>query len=542
MSTVPHAVENMADAAQATAMEHQMTLKQAFTVYRKAALWSLALGTCIIMEGFDLILIGSLFGYPAFQRKFGQLQPNGTYELTAAWQSGLSNGTLCGQIVGLFAAGLLCDRFGFRKTMGGGIAMITAFIFFPVFAPTIEILLVGQVLLGIPFGVFQTLACTYAAEVCPTTLRAYLTTYTNLCWVIGQILSSGVLRGLLSRTDDWGYKIPFALQWFWPIPIAVFLSFAPESPYWYVRKGRIEDAKRSLQRLTDKSSMPEFDSDQVVAMMVYTNNMEKAASEGTTYWDCFKGTDLRRTEIVCVVWAIQTLCGSTFMGTSSYFYQQAGLDVSNAFTMTLVQFCLGGLGTVFSWALMGWFGRRTLYLGGQLIMCALLAIIGFLALIDRSNTNAQWAIGSMLLVYTFVYDCTVGPVCYALVTELTSTRLKVKTVVLARNLYNVTGIATNILTPLMLNPTAWNWGAKAGFFWAGSCALCALWTFFRLPEPKGRTYGELDVLFEGKVGARKFKTAEVDEFPSTSTLNLEKVSSDVSGKAEGNANVHVETV
>ena len=62
----------------------------------------------------------------------------------------------------------------------------------------------------------------------------------------------------------------------------------------------------------------------------------------------------------------------------------------------------------------------------------------------------------------------------------------------------------------MLNPSAWNWGAKAGFFWAGTCALCAVWTYFRLPEPKGRTYGELDVLFERGVSARKFKTTEVE--------------------------------
>lgn len=490
------------------------------------------------MEGFDLILIGNLFGFPAFKRKFGALQPDGSYELTAAWQTGLSNGTLVGQIFGLFIAGYLCDRYGFRKTMGGGISLIVVFIFIPFFAPNIQVLLVGQILLGMPFGVFQTLACTYASDVCPTVLRAYLTTYTNLCWVIGQIISSGVLKAMLSRDDDWAYRIPFALQWFWPIPIAGFLLFAPESPYWYVRKGRIEDAKRSLQRLTDKKTLPDFDSDAVVAMMIYTNEMEKAASAGTTYKDCFTGTDLRRTEIVCVVWAVQTLCGSTFMGYSSYFYQQAGLDVSNAFTMTLAQFCLGGVGTLFSWVLMGWFGRRTLYLWGQLAMMALLLVIGFLGIISRENVGAQWAIGSMLLIFTFIYDCTVGPVCYALVTELTSTRLKVKTVVLARNLYNVVGIITNVLTPLMLNPTAWNWGAKAGFFWAGMCALCAVWTYFRLPEPKGRTYAELDILFESKVTARKFKATEVNEFAHASSLNLEKVSSE-KDQSEGRAHVEM---
>ena len=79
-------------------------------------------------------------------------------------------------------------------------------------------------------------------------------------------------------------------------------------------------------------------------------------------------------------------------------------------------------------------------------------------------------------------------------------------------MYNITGIVANVLTPHMLNPGSWNWGAKAGFFWAGSCLLCAVWVFFRLPEPKGRTYAELDILFSAKVPARKFKSTEVESF------------------------------
>lgn len=64
----------------------------------------------------------------------------------------------------------------------------------------------------------------------------------------------------------------------------------------------------------------------------------------------------------------------------------------------------------------------------------------------------------------------------------------------------------------MLNPQAWNWKGKAGFFWGASCFFCVLWTYFRLPEPKGRTYGELEGLFERGISARKFKSTEVDIF------------------------------
>lgn len=53
---------------------------------------------------------------------------------------------------------------------------------------------------------------------------------------------------------------------------------------------------------------------------------------------------------------------------------------------------------------------------------------------------------------------------------------------------------------------------KAGFFWAGSCSLCFLWAYFRLPETKDRSPAELDRLFIDKVPARKFKQTTVDVF------------------------------
>jgi SP family general alpha glucoside:H+ symporter-like MFS transporter len=201
------------EAAAATDAEHNMGLLQSFRLYKKACLWSIFLSTCIIMEGFDNAFLASLFAYPPFRRNFGVQLPDGSYQLTAAWQTGLTNGVLAGQVLGLFANGIIADRFGYRKTLIGALVACIGFIFIIFFAESLVQLLIGEILIGIPWGVFQTLTTTYAAEVCPTHLRAYLTTYVNLCWVIGQFLASGVLRAMLDRDDKWGYKIPFALQW-----------------------------------------------------------------------------------------------------------------------------------------------------------------------------------------------------------------------------------------------------------------------------------------------------------------------------------------
>jgi SP family general alpha glucoside:H+ symporter-like MFS transporter len=169
-------------------------------------------------------------------------------------------------------------------------------------------------------------------------------------------------------------------------------------------------------------------------------------------------------------------------------------------------------GVILAWFAMTRFGRRTLFVGGLAAMAVILMIIGFVALAPPTAKGPNFAIGSLLLVWTLCYDITVGTITYSIVTEIPSSRLRTKTVALGRCLYNVIGIMNGIITPRMLNPTAWNWKGKAGFFWGGLCLLCLTWSYFRLPEPRGRTYAEMDALFEKKVSARKFRSTDVELF------------------------------
>jgi SP family general alpha glucoside:H+ symporter-like MFS transporter len=97
--------------------------------------------------------------------------------------------------------------------MIGSLGVLNFFILVVFLANNVQVLLVGQILCGLCWGVFATLAPSYASEVCPTNLRGYMTTYVNLCWAIGQLLAAGVLTGCLGIKNEWGYRIPFAVQW-----------------------------------------------------------------------------------------------------------------------------------------------------------------------------------------------------------------------------------------------------------------------------------------------------------------------------------------
>ena len=168
------------DAAGAAFLETNQTFTQAIKLYPKAVGWSMLLSTAIIMEGYDTLLLPSLYGLPQFENRYGALQSSGDYVISAAWRSGLNNGANVGEILGLFATGIVQDAIGYRKTVMGALFLVLCFIFIVFFAKSLTMLLIGEILCGIPWGVFQTLTTAYASEVCPVQLRAYLTTYVNL--------------------------------------------------------------------------------------------------------------------------------------------------------------------------------------------------------------------------------------------------------------------------------------------------------------------------------------------------------------------------
>lgn len=118
--------------------------------------------------------------------------------------------------------------------------------------------------------------------------------------------------------------------------------------------------------------------------------------------------------------------------------------------------------------------------------------------------------GSLLAINGFVANCLVLPITFVLVSEVSSSLLRSKSIVIAFNPYNAVNIVVGVITPYMLSPTAWNWGALARFFWAGLCVLGCLFTFFMLPESKGRTTAEMDFLFEKKIPVREFKKTKVE--------------------------------
>lgn len=433
------------DAEEATHEEHNMSVWQAAKNYPNAVLFSLVFSFAIIMEGYDTALLGSFFSLPQFRRSFGTRHSDNTFQISSSWQSGLGAGERIGEIIGVASAGIIAERYGTRKTMFGSLFLMIGVIFLFFFAQNIGMLLAAEVLAGLPWGAFQTLTLTYAADVTPVQLRPILTSYVNMCWVIGQLISSGIVKALITRNDNWSWRIPYAIQWAFPIPILIGCIFAPESPYWLARKGRVDDARKALRSLASRH-VSNDNIEKTLVLICYTNELEKQSQEGMSYLDCFKGVNLRRTEIAVMAWVSQVFSGVWFGGSVIYFMEQVGLSTADAFSMGLGNNAVALISTMCAWFVMARVGRRTLYLIG-LSMCFLILItVGFMGIPTLDGHSALgWVSGALMLCFILTYNLTVGPVCYCLVAEIPSTRLRIKTAAIARSCYNVASICATFL-------------------------------------------------------------------------------------------------
>ncbi|KAF7872256.1 hypothetical protein EAF04_003180 [Stromatinia cepivora] len=494
------------DAQTATEIEHSMTFHEGLRHYPAAIGWSAFFSLGIIMTAFDPQLLGSLYATPAFQKDFGYLY-RGSYIISAPWQTALGMGNPIGQVVGALLIGFPMEWYGRRWTYMVCVAGTAAFIFMQFFARSLPILLVGELIGGLILGTYTTIAPTYASEVCPIALRGHLTSYINLCFVMGQLLANGVIAGTSQLNNHWAYSAPFAIQWLWPLIILIGTIFAPESPWWLVRKDRLEEAEKSLNRLSSKK----INNKLVLAMMIETDRLEMEMETGTTYWDVFNKTNIRRTEIAIAVFVTQVFSGIYLVGYAAYFFQLAGLAGSKAFDMSVGFLAVGFVGTLLSWILISKYGRRRIYNTGLAVLTTIMFIIGILDCVPDyvNRPGVIWAQSSLMIVWNGIFDLTIGPVCYTIFCEVSATKVRTKTIAVATAMQALVGIVMTVAIPYMINPDQANWRGKIGFFYGGCSVVCFIWCWLRVPETKGRTYEELDLMFAKGVKTRDFKNYKI---------------------------------
>jgi SP family general alpha glucoside:H+ symporter-like MFS transporter len=500
------------DAIEAENSEHAMTVMEAARAHPMACFWAFVMSFTIIMESYDVFLMGNFIALPAFTQRFGVLQDAATnkYVIVTKWQSALQMSGQLGALIGVFLAGPLTSRIGYRWATLIGLALMNATIFVTFFANSLPVFFVGQLLEGLPWGIFIANAPAYCSEIVPLRLRAPATQILQMFWAVGSIIVGAVTFVYNTRLDESAYKIPIALQWLFPTPLMVLMFFAPESPWWLVRKGRHEQAARSVERLGRKSKL---NAGETVAMMRRVVDLEKS-TVAPNYIELFKGSDLRRTLIVCGIYAAQNLAGNLIANQAVYFFEQAGMTTNTAFALGLITSALQMIFVMLSWILTTYFGRRPIYLWGTAFNVVMLVALGIAASVGTSKA-ASLAQASFGLIASVMFTFAAAPVSWCIIAETSAIRLRPLTTGIGRASYYIIEIPCIFLGSFMLNPTGGNLGGKCGYVWGGTALATLITAYYQLPEMKGRSYREIDIMFTRGIPARQFEktviTAEEDE-------------------------------
>ncbi|KAH6642650.1 hypothetical protein C7974DRAFT_385873 [Boeremia exigua] len=503
-------MESYKAAAMAAEVEEQQSgVLQAVKEYPMAATWAFIMSCTIIMESYCVFLMGNFIPLPAFAKRYGVLSPTlddpNRHLIVASWQSALQMGGPVGAIIGVMLAGPLTSRIGYRWATITGLMLLNCFIFVMYFGDSLPIFFVSQLLEGIPWGIFIANAPAYCSEITPIQLRAPATQMLQMFWAIGAIIVGGVTYYYNPIEAPIAFRVPIALQWMFPTPLAILLYLAPESPWWLVRKGRLEEAEKSVIRLGRKTRV---NASEAVAMMRRTVDLEKTIKEPNLV-ELWKGTDLYRTLIVCGVYAAQNLTGNLIANQAVYFFKQAGIGTDTAFALGLITSALQWVFVMLSWILTSYLGRRTIYVWGSLINVAFLVALGIAGSVGAS-TAASLAQASLGLIVSVLFTLGPAPASWVIIGETSSIRLRPLTTGVGRAAYYIVNIPCIFLASYMLNADQANLGGKCGYVWGGTGFVCFVLAYFFLPEMKGRSYREIDILFKRKVPARQWTKTVVD--------------------------------
>jgi MFS family permease len=127
-------------------------------------------------------------------------------------------------------------------------------------------------------------------------VRGALIAGNNFCITIGILLANVVCYSTQNRDDSGSYRIPIALQFLWAIILGIGLFFLPESPRYFVKKGKLEQAAKALSSVRGQDVNSQYIQDEV-AEIIANHEYEKQLTPQVSYFGrwaaCFKGSLLR---------------------------------------------------------------------------------------------------------------------------------------------------------------------------------------------------------------------------------------------------------
>lgn len=153
-------------------------------------------------------------------------------------------------------------------------------------------------------GFVSAIIILYMSEIAPRKVRGALVSGYQFCVTIGLMLAACVDYGTQNYTTSASYRIPIGLQMLWALILGVGLLFLPESPRYFIRKGRKDQARTVLARIRgqpEDSLFVEEELTEIEANHLYELQSIPEGGYLTSWLNCFSGnifhpnSNIRRT-------------------------------------------------------------------------------------------------------------------------------------------------------------------------------------------------------------------------------------------------------
>lgn len=504
-------------------------LRDSIVLYPKIILYCIGLSSSFLLTGYDTVITGTVTAVPPFQQDFGEHYHN-RYIIPSVWMSLWSALGYIGSIIGAAAAGPWQDRSGRRWPLAWGsvISAVAVAILYvsnlPVDIDTRRgLFLFGKIVQGFAIGVVTAATQTYISENVPTSLRGPTMGLFPTFTLLGQLVGAVEIYVSLAEPSSRSYLVSFVSQWpFSAVPFVMALV-VPESPAYLVRRDRAAAALRAERRL----HLDKVDVADIVEHLQQSIQLEREWAQEVRYRDCFRGANARRSLIAILAMVIPVFFGLPLLSNASYYLQVVGMSPQYSLVFLVLGIGLGLVSNGIGVWIASRVGRRPLTLislGSTTVLWLSMGIAGcwdgaatiwyltplkfeYKTKKPQLKMNRYTAITLMVTIITFSLGA--WPASYAIAGETSSLRLRAKTQALGILSYNVASIIFNLILPYIYNPDSGDLRAKTGFVYAGFCLLAFVGTWLWVPEMKGRSVGEIDVMFEMRIKARDFVRTKV---------------------------------
>uniref|UniRef100_H2Y402 Major facilitator superfamily (MFS) profile domain-containing protein n=1 Tax=Ciona savignyi TaxID=51511 RepID=H2Y402_CIOSA len=406
--------------------------------------------------------------------------------------------TAVGGMIGSLCAGFAADRYGLKKPMlyNNFTAILAALLMgFSKLAGSFEMLIIGRFIIGINSGINMGIAPMYLTEIAPVKYRGVFGTLGQLGVVTSMLLSQVLgLRWLLGTSTLW--PLLLALTGVFAVYQLAVIPFCPESPrFLLVKMNKEDEAREALQWLRGSH----YNSKEEMNQMSSEHEAGKDEQK-TTIKELFTVSHLRQPLIIAIVMQLS----QQLSGINAVFYYSTQLFLAAGIPQEYTGLTTVGVGivnvimTIVSLSLIEHAGRRILHLIGLggMCVCSILLVVNieifkFLLTTDM-KVVISWLTLVPILLFVAFFQTGPGSIPWFITAELFNQSARPAAVSIA-GLVNWLGNFTIGLAYPSINAEI---GGYTFIIFAVLLAIFWIFTYFRVPETKGKNINEITALFQ----------------------------------------------